>query len=560
MAITKLKTLAACLLLCCLPIGSPAQTAADAPATEPAAGVNSTVDTLNSFVKLKEGLQQDIKALNRQIGAAQSEAEKNTLRPQLEKLEADLATVTRNFENVAAGVDITSLRAVQAEDFNFQRELFGLLKPAIDEMKEMTSRVRQKSDLKEKITYYQERLPVIKQALANVEQLVAQSKGQPISKPLMATADNWRKQQSFMQGELEATQLQLDKLMAADTSIAETSQSYLKSFFQQRGLYLTEALLAILGIALLSRLSYSGLQRYVPGFRREHRSFRIRLVELIHRLLTAVLIILGPMVVFYLVEDWVLFSLGLLLLIGLAWTLRQAVPRYWHQVQIFLNIGSVREGERIFLDGLPWRVKQINIFCTLENPVAELSQRVPINDLVDLKSRPLRAEEPWFPCRKGDWVVLSDGVRGAVTGISQELVQLVQRGGTVCTYETSGFLAQNPRNLATNFRLKETIGISYNHQKDSTTSIPATLQAYIQQRVEQEGYGDKLLNLRVEFGLANTSSLDLVVVADFNGELGDLYNRLRRAIQRWCVDACTEYGWEIPFPQLTLHGAVAQSH
>jgi len=176
MAITKLKTLAACLLLCCLPIGSPAQTAADAPATEPAAGVNSTVDTLNSFVKLKEGLQQDIKALNRQIGAAQSEAEKNTLRPQLEKLEADLATVTRNFENVAAGVDITSLRAVQAEDFNFQRELFGLLKPAIDEMKEMTSRVRQKSDLKEKITYYQERLPVIKQALANVEQLVAQSK------------------------------------------------------------------------------------------------------------------------------------------------------------------------------------------------------------------------------------------------------------------------------------------------------------------------------------------------------------------------------------------------
>jgi hypothetical protein len=35
--------------------------------------------------------------------------------------------------------------------------------------------------------------------------------------------------------------------------------------------------------------------------------------------------------------------------------------------------------------------------------------------------------------------------------------------------------------------------------------------------------------------------------------------RLRRAMQRWCVDACSAYGWAIPFPQRTLHGAVAQT-
>ncbi len=43
------------------------------------------------------------------------------------------------------------------------------------------------------------------------------------------------------------------------------------------------------------------------------------------------------------------------------------------------------------------------------------------------------------------------------------------------------------------------------------------------------------------------------------GELADLYNRLRRAIQRWCVDACSECGWEIPFPQMTLHGALTST-
>jgi hypothetical protein len=167
----------------------------------------------------------------------------------------------------------------------------------------------------------------------------------------------------------------------------------------------------------------------MPGFKRKHRSFRTRLLELIHRIVTIFLVIIGPMVVFYVVEDWVLFSLSILLLLGIAWTLRQALPRYWHQIQLFLNIGSVREGERIEMDGLPWLVEQINVFCTLVNPIADLKQRVPIDDLVDLKSRPGSADEPWFPCKLDDWVILSDGVRGKVIGISQEMVQLVERGG-----------------------------------------------------------------------------------------------------------------------------------
>jgi hypothetical protein len=550
----RLTGLLAAIFLFFTPLPGHGQTdpvAADTPAA------TGTLDTLRSFVNLRNDLLQDIKALNQQIDAAQSDAEKNNLRQQLDKLEADLRATARNLEDIAAGVDISSLRVEKQEEFNFQKELFALLKPALDEMKEMTSHVRLKSDLRERIAYYEERLPVIEQALSNVMQLQEQSEDKSLKQSLKAMAGVWQKQRAFMQSELQAAQLQLEKLEAAETSITEASQSYLKSFFQKRGLYLTEALLVIVAILLLSRLSYSAMQEYVPGFRKKHRSFRVRVVELMHRLLTVLLVILGPMIVFYLVEDWVLFSLGILLLLGIALTLRQTLPRYWHQIQLFLNIGSVREGERILMEGLPWQVQQINVFCTLVNPVADISQRVPIDDLVDLKSRPGKPDEPWFPCKKGDWVILNDGVRGTVTGISSELVQLVERGGAQLTYQTSDFLARSPRNLATNFRIKEIIGISYSLQKEATTNIPETLHRFIQQRAEQEGYGEQLLNLRVEFAQAGNSSLDLAVIADFKGELGDLYNRLRRAIQRWCVDACTEYGWEIPFPQMTLHGSVA---
>ncbi len=518
----------------------------------------NTLSTLLNLVTIRENIEGDIASLSRSVAAAESETQKASLKQQLLKLDAELSRTVENFENISAGIDLTSLRSEDETQFDLKQELFSLLKPAIDEMKDMTSKVRQKSELKEKIAYYGERLKILDNALKNIEALRMESDSDKLKASLDILTEKWLKSHTFMSSEYQAAELQLDEILASEVSITDASQDYLKQFFQRRGLYLIEAILVVAIIILLSRMSDKAMRRLMPGFKKRHRSFRVRLLELVHRIVTTLLIIIGPMVVFYVVEDWVLFSLGILLLLGMAWGLRQALPRYWHQIQLFLNIGSVREGERIFLDGLPWRVEQINVFSILENPDAGLGLRVPIDELVDHKSRPSNPDEPWFPCQKGDWVILSDGVRGRVTGISPELVQLVERGGAQLTYQTSDFLAASPRNLATNFRIKEVIGVSYALQEKSTDTIPEILRNTIQLRLEQEGYTEHLLNLRVEFSQANSSSLDITVIADFSGELGELYNRLRRAIQRWCVDACTENGWEIPFPQMTLSGSLGK--
>ena len=517
--------------------------------------LQDTIRTLNSLITLQAQLKSEIEGLGRDLSAAQTAAQKKEIQAQLDKLDVDLLITTKNLKETAAGADISSLRATKEPEFNFQEEIFALLKPALQEMKDMTSHVRMKADLKDKIAYYHEKLPVVQKAVVNITRLLESTEDPSLQKNLKRMLADWQKQLTFMQSELQSAELQLEKLERSEASLAEASQSYLKGFFQKRGLYLTQALLVVLGILLVSRLSYKAMVRLIPGYRREHRSFRIRLLDLAHRILTVLLAVIGPMVVFYVVEDWVLFSLGILLLLGIGLTVRHALPRYFHQVQLFLNVGSVREGERIFLDGLPWRVRRINIFSLLENPTADLVQRVPIDELVDLKSRPVKKEDPWFPCQRGDWVLLSDGMRGKVIGISPELVQLIERGGAHRTYQTADFLGQSPLNLSTNFRLKETIGITYDLQKESVTTIPDILKGHIEKRAADEGYADQLLNLRVEFEQANTSSLDIVVIADFDGVLADLYNRLRRAIQRWCVEACTEYHWEIPFTQLTLHQA-----
>jgi small-conductance mechanosensitive channel len=544
------------LLVAVLLLNIPCQVVAEEDVAQTTDKAQNTLSTLLNLVNIRDNIEKDIAALGESISTAESETRKASLKQQLLKLDAELSRTQENFENISAGLDLTNLRSEEESQFDLKQELFSLLKPAIDEMKDMTSKVRQKSELKEKIAYYGERLKILDDALKNVNALRERSDSEKLKTSLDTLAEKWRRNHAFMESEYQAAELQLDEIIASEVSITDASQDYLKQFFQRRGLYLIEAVLVVMVIILLSRMSYNAMSRLMPGFKKKHRSFRIRLLELVHRILTTLLIIIGPMVVFYIVEDWVLLSLGILLLLGIVLGLRQALPRYWHQIQLFLNIGSVREGERIHLDGLPWRVEQINVFSILENPDAGITLRVPIDDLVDQKSRPCHADEPWFPCHKGDWVILSDGVRGKVVGISPEMVQLVERGGAMKTYLTGDFLAASPRNLATNFRIKEVIGVSYALQDKSTEIIPQVLRNTIQQRVEQEGYGEQLLNLRVEFAQANSSSLDIVVIADFSGELGDLYNRLRRAIQRWCVDACTENGWEIPFPQLTLSGAI----
>lgn len=517
---------------------------------------SETLSTLLTYVELQEQTKTEIKSLKRLLKKAASDTEKSDLKEQLEKAEEKLKNTTSSLENIAADTDLSLLRADKAEPFNLQKELFSLLEPALKEMKHATSDVRIKSQLREKVDYYEQREPIAREALKNIASLNRANKNKKIKKALIQMNKNWQKQLVFIETELKAKRLRLKKLESQETTLANKSENFFKNFFQRRGWTLIQALLAIIGVLVVSRIIHLIIMRTVKGYRAEHRGVQLRVIDLLHRFITFLLVLISPMIIFYLEEDWVLFSLGILFFIGLAWSLRQAVPKYWGQLELFLNVGPVREGERLMLDGIPWKVKHINMYSILENPVAGLSQRVDINDLVDLRSRPIDGVEPWFPCKRGDWVHLTDGVRGKVIGISIEFIQLIQRGGASTTYKMDDFLSLSPKNLSKSFRIKETFGISYSLQKESTSSIIATLQEAINKQVLDEGYKEDVQNIRVEFQSANSSSLDLVVIVDFKGSVADIYMRLRRAIQRWCVDACTENNWEIPYPQLTVHTEV----
>ncbi|MDX9962285.1 hypothetical protein [Desulfobacter postgatei] len=526
---------------------------ADDPSILDAEAQQNTLEILKSIVKSKATLKQRMDEKKQAMDKAGSETEKQYLKEELAAMDKQMADAVTDFEMTATGVEIGLFVTRKKERFDWKDELLSLAEPGIMELKRLTVKARHKSKLNDELANYQALLPVAINARTRIESLLSQTKDQALVMALKSILPEYKGIESQIKNKVDLVQLKLDEIKRQEASVIDSTQDSVKRFFRTRGLYLFLAILACIGVVLLIKGLYHTLIRLVPGYKLEYRPFHIRVLELVYRLMTLVLTVLAVMAVFYFVEDWVLLSLTIIFIMGVVWATKYTLPMYLDKSKLMLNVGAVREGERMMYQGVAWRVKNINFHTLLENPDLGITLRIPITELIGKTSRRCDPHESWFPCRKNDWVILSDGTRGGVTHLSHETVELVLRGGAKKTYQTADFLAMTPLNLSVNFRIKVPFGIGYGHQKDATTTIPELLSAFIQEQIEKEGYADDLLNLRVEFAEAGASSLDLVVITDFKGSQAPVYNRLTRSIQRWCVDAASQYNWDIPFPQIAVH-------
>jgi hypothetical protein len=262
------------------------------------------------------------------------------------------------------------------------------------------------------------------------------------------------------------------------------------------------------------------------------------------------------MIVFNVAGDWFLLGIVIIFLIGVGWAGIKTLPTQVETIKLMLNIGAVREGQALIFDNCVYRVDSLGFSAKLSNPHLEGSARLlPVKYLVEKTSRVPGSNEQWFPCEKGDWVELSDGVIGRVKSQTPGAVELELFGGARATYATPEFLALHPKNLSTGFRVETSFGIDYKHQPVATTTVPQAMKSKIEQGLKKEFDVASIKNVSVLFANASTSSLDYSVVVDVAGDAAPLIREVRAALQRLLVEACNENGWEIPFTQLTLHQA-----
>ena len=516
---------------------------------------NETVTMLGSLLDLQKNLREQIDLTKNKLENSTSEAEKETLQNEITQLDKQLSETMNDFERIATGVEPALFAEKKPETFSWKNEVSSLLEPAIKELKRFTIKARSKSNLKEKIIELKLLANTASEAVDHLQDVIKETPDDLVHDEVTALLPEWQNAEERLRNKLELAQRELANLEAQEVSLVETSSRSIREFFKNRGVYLIMAIATSISILIACRLLYGLILKlyFRLGKKKDQRSFQIRLLYVVFQVLSVVLAVIGLFFVLYLAEDWFLLSIAIVFFIGMSWTVRQGLPRLWQQGRLMLNVGSVREKERLILHGVPWRVDSINVFCKLVNPALEIELRVPIEDLIGMVSRPYNQAEQWFPCKKGDWIVINGASRARVVSLSHEQVEVVERGGKRVTYPTDTFLEACPVNLSRNFRLRVPFGISYSLQKLATSEIPMILKDYLLKRMEQEGYQNSCLNLQVEFFQANSSSLDLIVLADLEGQVADISKRIERAIQKWCVECCTLNDWEIPFPQLTIH-------
>lgn len=468
-------------------------------------------------------------------------------------LDREIRELEWQFGGLASRFDVRDFESPSKGQFDLRQELEQLIRPAIEALKDATAAPRQIADLRGRIEQLAARQRLAEEAMRAAErtrdQLAADSPAH--AEAQREIAQRWRPTIESLRDEVLFLQAQKKAKEQGQQSLVDGISQGVQAFVQSSGVnVLLASLVFVVVFVGLRWLAARVLHR-----RRSDRAFGLRLLEIVVQALILLVAIAATLVVPYSRNDWLLLAVCIVFLVGAGWALVKMLPQFLEQIRLMLNIGGVREGERILVDGLPYRVDALRFYSRLHNPDLEGGDlRVPIQFLIGRRSRRSAGDEPWFPCRAGDVVLLADGQFGKVHTQTPDVVVL-EHYGTERTYPTAAFLAQTPQNLSRGFAIRATVGIDYSHQKDAVAAIPAQLQQALREGLADAVATDELKHVRVELAAAGSSSLDLQVIALFAGSAAQRYLQLERLVQALFVAACNQHGWCIPFPQLTLHRA-----
>ena len=467
------------------------------------------------------------------------------------RLKGELDNLRFQFAGLAAHLDVKEFEQPSQRKFDLQGELEELLRPLLRALKDATAGPRQVADLQARREFVEEQLAIARAAAQAVQQTrdALPSDSAAHVEAQREFDDHWRPLLDDLGRELLVINATLRRLEEAQQPLVDSVTDSVQVFVQNSGLNVVLAVLVFLityfGLGFVTKLLLRS---------RQQRGFSVRLIEVLLRVMTVLVAIAATMVVPYARNDWLLLAVGIVFLIGAGWVIVKMAPQYFEQIRLVLNVGPVREGERLLIQGLPYRVDALRFYSRLVNP--DLSGgllRVPIKDLIGQRSRPLGHDEPWFPCQEGDVVALADGVVGEVQLQTPEVVVVTERHDAPRSYPTLAFLEQNPRNLSHGFEIVVSFGIDYRHQPDVASKVPGALRAAVAAGLDDLIDEHELRAVRVELESAGNSSLNFAVIVELDGSAASRYHELHRRVNTLLVTACSQHGFGIPFPQLTLH-------
>ncbi|TYT73634.1 hypothetical protein [Desulfobotulus mexicanus] len=515
-------------------------------------GPPSALQTLKDLRLSIEAVDKDILEKEESYAKALIEERKQAIRIEVSHLLRLRDAYQREFESIASGIELEETAQAPIKAFRIEEELMEVLRPLVEGLKQMTSRPRELERLRKDTAFYENHLPEIRSAISKVEDFMAKTEDKALHLHLEELLLSWQEKEQEVLRQIRRLRFQLNQKTGPDESMLVTMQKGVTNFVKTRGRNLFLAFTVFIGTFLLLRLTY---WKWSNNQKKSPPPFYHRLLQVIFHSTTAFVSISAALLLLYAFGDWMLLSIALLLLITLIWSARNGMAQFWEQGKLILNMGTLREGERLIYTGLPWKVQKLGLHGILINPWLEGGLlRIPLKHLVGMQSRPFNENEPWFPSKKDDVLLLEDGSIAKILMQTPEQVVAELEGGARRTWAAVDFLSLSICNLSRKkFGISVTMGLDYGYQAEITDKIPGLLEQYVRKNLEQQDYSRYLQHLDVIFLETGPYSLNLRVFAIFSPEAAEDYLNLQRKIRKLCMEASTHYGWSIPFPQLALH-------
>ena len=452
------------------------------------------------------------------------------------------------------GVDLTLFGVKVDQPFDLHQEIQSIFEPILDELKRLSERPRKIEHLRSDLLYYQQRLTVAEQALNSLKNYQKNAPSTQLKSAFQFLEDRWQRRYDNLKNQVNLVQFELNQALSPKSSSQQDTIEALKKLFGGRLLNLGMALLVMVFVYALLSFITKLYRRYILKNASRKTSFIARIGSLSFYLLTTLVVMLSGMVVLYVRADWVLLGLFLIVLAGAAWAIQKSLPRFLIEAKIILNLGPVKEGQRLVYNQLPWLVKTLHFQATLYNPaLTGGTLQVPIKELVNFNSRKYKDTESWFPTETNDWILLGDKYLGQVVQQTPEWVE-VKILHAIKTFPVTEFLASNPYNLSRlGFSLHIEFGIDYQHQLEATTTVLGVFQKELHQELQNSILSEHLKSFSVSFSKADTSSLNYVAKLELSGNAAEYYLEIPHILQALIVECCNRNHYVIPFQQLVIH-------
>ena len=482
------------------------------------------------------------------------EVDAEALRLELQQLDSELELLERTFEQIAIGGIDLSVFGAEEEKFNWREELVLIVEPLIENIKGLTEKPRKIESLRRIISEKSAAKLTSNDAIKSVKRLKEEASLKPVVAKLDGIQSDWMGRVEDLDREIQLAEYQLESLQGKNVRWFDILKQGALDFATGRGLTIVLTLLA--GAVVWAFMRFLLWLIRIRASESHDRSSKThyRLAAYAYRFLTAILIAMAIMMVLYFRQDLLLLAVMVIVFFGAALALKNLLPKYITESRLLLNMGSVREKERVIYNGLPWQVSSINVHSRLINPEIRGALRLPIGLMHEMVSRP-GSDEPWFPSSEEDWILDETGDPVRVVQQSVDVVELQDLNSVTRFMPTADYYRAGYPNLsrAEVFRISVVFGIDYATQKEDLEAIEAAFKQGITDACKGTPYEEFLLEVGSEFHSAGDSSLNYLMLTRFKPEAAQYYNRIKRRIQRACVMVCNQNDWGIPFPQLSVH-------